>query len=81
MTMVSMLIFESRPDESTYPIAFLPRVALPLGMPNPTNILRRTAARRESAFWGPVCSVVFMAHAGSFICSAGRSTEPPLTHK
>jgi hypothetical protein len=24
-------------------------------MTNPTNILRRTAARRESAFWGPVC--------------------------
>jgi hypothetical protein len=24
-------------------------------MTNPTNILRRTAARRENAFWGPVC--------------------------
>ena len=24
-------------------------------MTNPTNILRRTAARRERAFWGPVC--------------------------
>src|SRR5208282_2926717 len=45
ITMVSMLIFESRLDESTI-LTFLHGLALPLGMTNPTNILRRTAARR-----------------------------------
>jgi len=78
--MVSMLIFESRLDESTI-LTFLHGLALPLGMTNPTIffVVLLPDGRVLSGGW--YASVVFMAHAGSFICSTGRSTEPRLMHK